>query len=427
MRTQRLLKRASIGCLLLIACGDSGSPTRDGGPSSDSSDSGQPGHLLGDDGDASARPGDGGDGDGDASTEVIPVAGNPDGKCSDPLPPEAQAVDTSHPTTVVGTGTPASCTADELAAAIATGGIITFDCGAAPATIPVTSTLNLRTDTDTVIDGGNKITLDGGGKVRILSWNHDNYLVNTHKLTLQHLVLAHGKATGTELIAPHDDVPMCSEGYVDGQGGALFMQDGALRAIDVTFLNNQAAQLGPDTGGGALYLNGCLDPIYIVSCTFKGNSASNGGAMGTLNGANFIYNSLFDGNTATGMGGNDNQPSQCPYVNSYTQQNQVGSGGNGGAICIDGGYSDQSSMTPFNVTICGTKITNSQAGAFQRFADVPQHFGPELGLEERRPADLEQRRRARSDRLGPRALTDGARPRRLRERPTIPHRGPGSC
>src|SRR3990172_6789441 len=34
----------------------------------------------------------------------------------------------SGPTTVVGTGTPASCTGDEFVAAVANGGIITFDC-----------------------------------------------------------------------------------------------------------------------------------------------------------------------------------------------------------------------------------------------------------------------------------------------------------
>ena len=50
----------------------------------------------------------------------------------------APLVDTSKPTTVVGTGTPASCTA-ALDAAVARGGIVTFDCGTAPTTLTVTS------------------------------------------------------------------------------------------------------------------------------------------------------------------------------------------------------------------------------------------------------------------------------------------------
>ena len=38
------------------------------------------------------------------------------------------------------------------------------------------------------------------------------------------------------------------------------MQDGNLRVIDSIFENNQAAMLGPDTGGGAIYLFGTGTP-----------------------------------------------------------------------------------------------------------------------------------------------------------------------
>src|SRR5271167_4404366 len=47
----------------------------------------------------------------DAGTATLPPAGNPDGSCTTiAIPSQAQPVDTSHPTIVVGTGTPASCT-----------------------------------------------------------------------------------------------------------------------------------------------------------------------------------------------------------------------------------------------------------------------------------------------------------------------------
>ncbi len=287
----------------------------------------------------------------DSGTSVVATAGNPDGKCSQALPPEAAAVDTSKPTTVVGTGTPASCTAAKLAAAIAQGGVITFQCGDQPATISLDATLNLRTDVDTVIDGGNKITIDGGSKVRILIWNSGDWQRNTHTLTLQHLVIANGKASGTEVIPTHPEP--CSQGYNDGEGGALLMRDGSLRAIDVTFVNNQAAELGPDTGGGALYLLGSK-PAYIVSCTFKNNKASNAGAMGSLFTTNFIYNSLFEGNGALGHGANTDDASMCSYMNNG--QHEVGSGGNGGAIYNDG--------VAMDVTICGTQIRDNTSGAF---------------------------------------------------------------
>lgn len=285
------------------------------------------------------------------ATPGFPKAGNPDGHCTQALPAAALPENTSSPTTVVGTGTPASCTYAALSAAVATGGIITFNCGPDPATIFVNGTLQLRTDRHTVIDGGNKIALDGGGSVRIMEWSSGGWQQNTNVLTLQHLVIQNGKATGTELI-PTRPAP-CSQGYNDGQGGALLMQDGVLHAVDVTFANNQAALLGPDTGGGAIYLLGAR-PATLASCSFLNNQASNAGAIGSLFTTDFIYDSLFDGNHATGYGANNDDPSQCSYINNG--QHEIGSGGNGGAI-----YSDGVGM---DVNICGTQVRNNHAGAF---------------------------------------------------------------
>jgi hypothetical protein len=76
----------------------------------------------------------------------------------------------SSPTTVVGTGVAASCTGAAFVAAVAKGGVITFNCGPDPVTIVLAHTANVFNDKGTklVIDGGNKVTLSGGGKVRIL-------------------------------------------------------------------------------------------------------------------------------------------------------------------------------------------------------------------------------------------------------------------
>src|SRR5262245_60107179 len=82
-----------------------------------------------------------------------------------PPPPEVicqepvQPVDTSSPTTVVGDGSAASCTETALRQAASTGGIVTFNCGAAPVVIPVISQIDLTADV--VIDGNNLVTLDG--------------------------------------------------------------------------------------------------------------------------------------------------------------------------------------------------------------------------------------------------------------------------
>jgi hypothetical protein len=93
-----------------------------------------------------------------------PPAGYPDGHGS--VPAEGQAEDVSSPTTVIGDGTPASCTGDAFVAAVAKGGVITFNCGPDPVTIVLSTTAKVFNDRGTklVIDGGNKVTLSGGGK-----------------------------------------------------------------------------------------------------------------------------------------------------------------------------------------------------------------------------------------------------------------------
>ena len=284
------------------------------------------------------------------TTGVWTAAGNPDGTCGLGIPLDGQPVDTSIPTTVVGDGTLTSCTYEKLNNAITKGGIIKFNCGDSPAIIPVTATLNIPTDRDTVIDGGQKVILDGRKRVRIMSFNNANFQANEHRLTLQHISLINGKATPTVAILAHP-LP-CSQGWNDGEGGALYMQDGNLTVIDSTFTGNQAAPLGPDTGGGAIYVVGSKHGVVIVGSTFTKNFASNAGAVGGLFADLRIYNSQFSQNTAIGNGANNVSQTQCKFTNN--NQFEIGSGGNGGAI-----YSDGQSV---NVLLCGDTIKDNSAG-----------------------------------------------------------------
>ena len=121
------------------------------------------------------------------------------------------------------------------------------------------------------------------------------------------------------------------------------MRDGYLVVVDSIFTNNQAAPLGPDTGGGAIYVLGSKGGVWISGSTFTGNQASNAGAVGGLFAELNIYNSLFRDNKATGHDANNNDPSMCDAINN--DQNEIGSGGNGGAIYSDGNDVD--------VTLCG--------------------------------------------------------------------------
>jgi hypothetical protein len=281
---------------------------------------------------------------------TVPSAGNPNGSCSTGVPAKGHLVDTSSPTTVVGTGTAASCTFSQLQAAATKGGIITFNCGGCPVTIPVTATLNLPTTKNTVIDGGNMITLDGGNAVQILRFESADFQANSNGLTLQHITLINGKTTPTQAI-PTAPAP-CSQGWDDGEGGALYMRDGYLTVIDSIFMNNQGAPLGPDTGGGAIYVVGSKSGVLIVGSTFNNNAASNAGAVGCLFAELDVYNSLFTNNTALGHDNNNDDATQCSVINNG--QHEIGSGGNGGAL-----YSDGNSV---NITLCGDAILNNKAG-----------------------------------------------------------------
>jgi hypothetical protein len=319
--------------------------------SSDEHSGGSPGG-----GDGGGGGSEGSAGDGASSGEAGMPPPNVDG--GGVMPPAATctapitAVDTSQPTTVVGTGTATSCTEAALTAALTAGGIVTFDCGTAAATITVTATIELPTNKDTVIDGGGTVTIDGGGAVRILDWASSNYRADMSSLTLQHITFAHGHATGTMAYAP---APLpCSTGYYDGAGGALQMRDGVLHVIDAVFLNNEAEKLGPDVGGGAIYLNGALDGV-VTGSTFINNSGSNSGAIGSLNSDLDVYDSVFQGNAALGFGANSNDASMCS-VKATNGQNQVGSGGNAGAIGMDGG-SDGTH------TFCGLTFEKNAGGA----------------------------------------------------------------
>ncbi|CAN5797032.1 hypothetical protein BH09MYX1_BH09MYX1_50590 [soil metagenome] len=285
----------------------------------------------------------------DASTGPW-LAGNPSGKCGSAIPAEGQPVNVSSPTTVVGTGTPASCTFGALSAAVAKGGIITFDCGAAPVTIAITATMNLPLTKNTVIDGGRKVTLDGGGAVQILRFGGTDFRKSETRVTLQHVRLMNGKVAGSSPI-PQAPAP-CSQGFNDGEGGAIFMHDGNLSVIDSIFENNSAAPLGPDVGGGAIRMLGSKHGVVIAQSTFKNNGASNGGAVGCLFAELDVYDSLFENNKALGHDANNDDATKCSVINNG--QHEIGSGGNGGAL-----YSDGASV---NVTLCGDRIVNNAAG-----------------------------------------------------------------
>lgn len=267
--------------------------------------------------------------------------GNPAGKCA--VPSEAQPEDSSKPTTVVGTGTPASCSSAAFVAAVAKGGIITFDCGPAPVTITLTETAKIVNDTGPkiVIDGGGKVTLSGGGKVRILymntcdkaqKWTTSHCNDQDHpQLTVQNLTFVDGNAKGLD---------------PDG-GGAIFVRGGRFKVIDSKFHRNVCDDVGPDIGGAAIRVfDQSQDlPVYVVRSTFGGapnlgNVCSNGGGLSSIGVSYTVLNSLFSHNKAIGNGANPAKPG-------------TPGGGSGGAIYNDGNL--------FTLTLCGVDIHDNTA------------------------------------------------------------------
>ena len=269
------------------------------------------------------------------------AAGNPGGHCL--VPPEAQAEDTSSPDVVVGTGTPGSCTSAEFVAAVAQGGVITFDCGPAPVTITLTETAKVFNDTGPriVIDGGGKVTLSGGGERRILYmntcdpeqvWTTPHCQDQDHpRLTVQNLTFADGDATGED---------------PDG-GGAIFVRGGRFKVVNSTFVRNRCDATGPDVGGAAIRVLSQYQglPVYVTRSTFGGgpalgNVCSNGGGLSSIGVSYTVLNSYFSHNEAIGHGANP------------AQQGTPG-GGSGGAIYNDG--------NTFTLRLCGTRVQENTA------------------------------------------------------------------
>ena len=209
-------------------------------------------------------------------------------------------VDVARPDFVVGNGTPASITLQALQAALLRGGMITFNPGGRPVTLPVTKTLTLPVNTrPTVLDGGGLVTLDGLGRNQILikGWKT--------VLTVQRLKFIAARTAK--------------------EGAAIKVEnwDGALSVIDCQFDNCKTTEPGPDIGGGAIRTLG-QKHCQVSGCKFHDCAGSNGGAICSLGSQLTLVNCSFTNCTAFGYGGGmDARPKG------------KGMGGVGGAVYVE--------------------------------------------------------------------------------------------
>jgi hypothetical protein len=265
--------------------------------------------------------------------------GNPSGHAA--VPAAAQAVDTARPSSVIGSGRPASCTSAAVVRAVAKGGVITFNCGPKPVTITMKATAKVvNTHRRTVIDGGGKVTLDGGGKIRILYMNtcdpkqvyttSDCWEQKWPQLVVQNLTFKDAYS------------PVRQTKTSDYGGGAIFAEGGQLKVVNSGFFGNRCYRNGPDLGGAAIRALGMYphQPVRITKDTFRGGRCSNGGALSSIDASWDVLNSVMTGNKTTGRGENP-------------KAKGTPGGGSGGAIYTDGDN--------YNVTINGSLIRDNTA------------------------------------------------------------------
>ena len=225
-----------------------------------------------------------------------------------PCPERMSPVPVIEPVFTVGEGTPSSCDENALREAMALAGAggsgsILFDCGPEPHVIHLTSALEVSGTL--LLDGENRITLDGGQNSRILSCAHHT------RLTVQRMELANGRTEDS---------------------GAAIHQPwfGELVVIDVGFTNNVCTSTAPEIGGGGVFAGGLTKAVFS-GCTFTGNRASNGGGIFNRSSTLTVLHSTFVDNETTSSGGG-------------------GQVGNGGAIYIDGMWNDP----PGRLLLCGS-------------------------------------------------------------------------
>lgn len=276
------------------------------------------------------------------STTSPGATGNPNGRCA--VPASAQAVPITAAARVIGNGTPASCTGEAVVSAVAQGGQIRFNCGPDPVTITLGRTAKVFNDKpDVVLDGGGKVTLSGGGRVRILYQNtcdaaqvwttsHCNNQ-SSPSLTVQNIGFDSGNATG--------------EMTDGGGGGAIFVRGGRFKVVNARFTRNRCDATGPDVGGAAVRVLDMYnqEAVPVVNSTFggeagQGNVCSNGGGLSGIGVSYTVLNSLFSHNQAIGRG-------QNPALAGTP------GGGSGGAIYNDGNL--------FNLQVCGTDMHDNTA------------------------------------------------------------------
>jgi hypothetical protein len=207
---------------------------------------------------------------------------------------------------VVGTGSPASCTEAALRAALAGGGSVSFDCGAAPHTIVLADSIRFTDGTTTSIDGGGRIALSGGGKVGVLRIR--TFPSAPISVTIANLTITGGFAESGGGIFNGDTLHVIGcriVGNTAQQGGGIDNNAFATATIEHSLIAFNAATLALDreagtVGGGIIHFGSALT---ISDSTVAYNVAEAWPGLRLSGGDSLIVNSTIHGNVAFGSFG----------------------------------------------------------------------------------------------------------------------------
>jgi hypothetical protein len=277
------------------------------------------------------------------------------------------------------------CSEHGLDAALFNGGAITFNCGGneAPATITISAQKVINSDT--TIDGGNKVSISGGGTTGIFSVIADTYLGlanltlsnGTMDYNVSHSCLEGGAINNAGTLSVTNvsftSNLACNGGAIDNQGtatvtGSSFMNNtanyqygGAINnSSSMTVTNSQFTDNvsdNPDNfifnwGWGGGIANG--GTLVVIGSTFTGNVAhiSGGGIYNRGPGGTLIVSaSRILSNTAQNGGGINNDGTLTITASAMA--------GNIASAAFGGGVDNEA-----NANIDNSTFTDNSAAAF---------------------------------------------------------------
>lgn len=249
-------------------------------------------------------------------------------------------------TAVVGNGSAASCTEAALETALAAGGDVTFNCGAAAHTINFTAAKNLNVNV--AIDGDEKITLSGNDVTRLFNIP-DGVVVTLRDISINNA------PNSSSAIFNSGTLIAVNATFRNNLRGAIYNGGGTVTILDSAFEENQRSAVTNENDG----------TLSVSNSTFLRNTipainSGNGGGVYSPSGVATIYNSYFEGNSATDGGGAIYNSGVMTIENTTVFSNSAYGGG--------GVYSNDIT------TIINSRITANKATGGNGAGGGVQHF-----------------------------------------------------